>query len=166
MRTLICIATCAVARVAAADGAYTVRVDPPAATAATGERGAFSLTIAPAAGYEIDADAPLRVRLSARPPGGLDLPRPRLTRADAADPRAAAPRFDLPFVAREAGDYAVDIDVRFWLCRRYTCRAVHARRRARVHTPASPARDAGGPDAPPPGASAHSVRSSDGPSHP
>jgi hypothetical protein len=101
-------------------------------TLRVGERGAGSLTVAPRAGAQIPPGAPLTVRLSVRPeedddPAGLELGRRRLHRTQAADPRADAPRFDLPVVARAPGRYRVEADVRFWVCRRRTCRPVRDR---------------------------------------
>ncbi len=92
-----------------------------------GARGAASLTIVPAAGHRIDAGAPLSVRLSATPASGLKLARRRYALADAADPRAEAPRFDLALEGQAAGSYTVSADVRFWLCALRTCRAVRDR---------------------------------------
>jgi hypothetical protein len=89
---------------------------------ATGARGSASLTIAPAAGRRIDGAAPLSVRLSA--PKGLKLERRRLSLADAADPRAEAPRFDLAFTAEQPGAYALTVEARFWICAKKTCRPV------------------------------------------
>jgi hypothetical protein len=130
---------------AAAQG-YALRVDPTEVALAPGDAGAVSLTIAPAAGHAIDRDGPLRVRLAAAPAGGIELARAHYRRGDAADAEADAPRFDLRFRAAAAGDYELAVDARFWLCRRYTCRAVRESRRipVRVRAPAPP------PPPPPP----------------
>jgi hypothetical protein len=95
-----------------------------ALTLAPGARGAASLTIVPAAGRRLDPDAPLSLRLSVAPADGLKLPRRRYALADAADPRAEAPRFDLAVEALAPGSYTVSVDARFWLCAAHTCRAV------------------------------------------
>jgi hypothetical protein len=89
-----------------------------------GARGAASLTLVPSAGRRIDPDAPLSLRLAVTPAEGLKLPRPRLGLADAADPRAEAPRFELPLEAVAAGSYLLTVETRFWLCRQKTCRPV------------------------------------------
>lgn len=94
-----------------------------------GERGAGSLTIVPGSGRSIH-DAALTVRLSVEPAEGLRLERRRYGRADAADPRADAPRFDLAFVADKPGRYDLVAEARFWLCARRTC--VPIRDRARI----------------------------------
>jgi hypothetical protein len=91
---------------------------------AVGARGAASLTIVPAAGRRLDASAPLSVRLSIAPAAGVKLPRRRYVLADAADPRAEAPRFDLPLEGVTAGTYVLTVEARFWLCALRTCRPV------------------------------------------
>jgi hypothetical protein len=90
-------------------------------SARPGERAQVSLEVAPGEGLTIHAGAPLRVSLTVEPDGAITLPRRRLRRRDAADPRAGAPRFDLPFVAVRAGTHQLVAEVRFWLCRRRTC---------------------------------------------
>jgi len=95
-----------------------------ALTLAAGARVAASLTIVPVPGRRLAADAPLSLRLTVTPADGLKLPRRRYTLADAADPRAEAPRFDLAVEALAPGAYTVSVDARFWLCAAHTCRAV------------------------------------------
>lgn len=114
-----------------------------------GATGAVSLTIAPDDGWTISRDGPLRITLAVTPSIGVSLPRRRYVRADAADARADAPRFDLRFKAVTAGDYTVGLDVRFWLCARQTCHPVRERRtvalRVVAPAPAAPEVDAGAP---------------------
>jgi hypothetical protein len=95
-----------------------------ALTIVAGARGAASLSIVPAAGRRLDADAPLSLRLSVAPATGLKLPRRRYALADAADPRAEAPRFDLALEGQSPGSYTLTVEARFWLCAARTCRAV------------------------------------------
>lgn len=106
-----------------------------------GQPGAVSLTVAPGPGYTISQVGPLRVDLSVKPPGGLEVPRRRYRREHAADRRADAPRFDLAVRGAKPGTYALAIDVRLWLCRARRC---HPARRAvapviEVQGPAAPA---------------------------
>jgi hypothetical protein len=82
-----------------------------------------------------------------RPVTAWALPRRRYLRKDAADPAADAPRFDVKVRAKVAGDHALTVEARFWLCAAKTCRPVVARRSATVRVPAPPV-DAG-VDAPP-----------------
>jgi hypothetical protein len=104
---------------------------PESVTARPGEAGAISLTIAPDEGRTISRDGPVRVGVAVNG-AGLVLPRRRYQRADAADSRADAPRFDLRFKAVAAGEYLVEVDVRFWLCGKWTCRPVRDRREVAV----------------------------------
>lgn len=83
-----------------------------------------SLTVVPAAGHEIHRGAGIIVRLA--PPDGVTLKKKRLQLADAADPRADAPRFDIAFTA-PPGSYTVAADVRFWLCAKKTCKPIRAK---------------------------------------
>lgn len=102
---------------------------------APGARGAASLTIVPAPNRRIDASAPLTVRLAVSPAKGVKLVRRRLTRDDAADPRAEAPRFDLEVQADPdaSGPYTLTADVRFWVCGKKTCRPVRDRATLTIH---------------------------------
>lgn len=149
---------CAVAIVAAAihfaaakePPDYEIRV-PEALELEPGATGSVSLTIAPAEGFSISQDAPLVVRLSVEPTDGLMLPRTRYTREDAADERADAPRFDLAVEGKTAGDYTLSLAIRFWVCRKKTCRPVDENRKVvvKVAAPPPPPPDAGPIDAAP-----------------
>jgi hypothetical protein len=128
---------------------YDIKLAPASVEAVTGAEGEVSLTIAPAEGYSIDRDGPLRITVAVEPAEGLDVPRRRYRRDDAADVRAEAPRFDLRYKAVKDGDYVMTIAARFWICRRYTCRSVREKRRVPVRVappappPAPPPNDAG-----------------------
>jgi len=132
------LAGCAAA--SADDPGYELRVAAPT-TIELGGVGAVSVTVAPSTGRTISADAPLRLELVTTD-DGLALPRRRLLRKDAADPAADAPRFDVKVRARVAGEHALAIEARFWLCRRRTCRPVVARRMVTLTVP-QPIVDAG-----------------------
>ena len=131
------------------EAGYELRLEPRAVEARPGVEGAVSLTIAPHAGYSIDRDGPLLVRVSVEPGEGLELPRAHYRRADAADALAEAPRFDLRYRPVTAGDYSLRIEARFWVCRRYTCRGAHETRQVAIHVteppPPSPPADASPP---------------------
>jgi len=113
---------------ARADDGYELRVDERVEIAA-GAVAAVSLTIAGTGGRTLSKDGPLRVEVSSPT---LELKRTRYDRRNAADPAADVPRFDLRFTAA-AGDHALTVDAHFWLCRKRTCRPVHARRTVAVH---------------------------------
>lgn len=106
----------------------------------------ISVAIVPTAGRTISADGPVRLAITA--PDGIGLPRRRYARKDAADPAADAPRFDVRVKAREPGDHAVALDIRFWLCGSRVCRPVAATRTVTVRVPAPVLIDAAPP--PPP----------------
>jgi hypothetical protein len=112
-----------IAPAASAPTAYELRLP-----ATKGDSGAVSLTIAPGAGHSVSRDGPLRIDVSAVPNAGLKLSATRLTRSDAADPEADAPRFELGYTAELPGGYAVAIEIRFWICRKRTCRPVRETR--------------------------------------
>ena len=109
-----------------------------------GDKGAVSLTIAAKTGHRISRDGPITVDVEVVPAKGLVLRKHHYRRRDAADARAADPRFDLAFRAEAVGDYKLTIDVQFWVCARRTCRPVKERvmATAKVVAPPPPA-DAG-----------------------
>ena len=126
---------------------FELRLEPAEVSTELGGEGAVSLTISPQPGYSIDRDGPLRIRVSVEPAEGVKLMHRRFKRTDAADAQAEAPRFDLRYRAVAAGSYEVGVDVRFWICRRYTCRAVHEQRTVSIRVvdppPPEPPSDAG-----------------------
>ena len=130
MRALVVLVALGSSAVALADAAeapeHELRTSG-AVELAPGARGAASLTIVPAAGRRLAAEAPLSLRVSVSPASGLKLVRRRYGLADAADPRAEAPRFDLGIEAVAPGSYTVSVDARFWICMVRTCRAVRDR---------------------------------------
>jgi hypothetical protein len=89
----------------------------------TVERQTLSLSILPRPGFRLGADTPVLVRLDGT---GVDLPRKLYRRADAVDPRAEAPRFEVPFRALAAGA-RIDADLTFYICKAARCRPVETR---------------------------------------
>ena len=102
------------------DPGYELVPSPPTAARA-GKPATLSLTVLPHAGHRLLASAPLEVRVTA---DGATLPRPSLHREDAIDPRAEAPRFEVPFVAAAPGRARIDAECTFYLCRGERCRPV------------------------------------------
>jgi hypothetical protein len=92
--------------------------------------GTLPIAIAVDRGLAISKDAGLVLDLV--PEGALEVKRRRLGRADAVDPDAESPRFQIALRADAAGDYRVRVHVRFWLCGQKTCRPVDARRTVAV----------------------------------
>lgn len=120
------------------------RVDIVSAeTIERGSEAGASLTIEPAAGRQVSRDGPLQIDLVVDPGQGLRLDRHRLRLADAADPAADAPRFEIRYAGEREGSYAVAIDLRFWICGARTCRPVRERRTVRVVVTAPPRSDGG-----------------------
>jgi hypothetical protein len=97
-----------------------------------GEVGTASLTITAEPGYSISQSGPIRIALSAEPAEGLELPRRRYQRGQAADRMAASPRFDLAVRGARAGRYRLAVVVRFWLCRGRSCRPIETGREVAV----------------------------------
>lgn len=114
-----------------------------------GAEAAVSLTIVPAAEHSISQSGPLLIELAITPAEGLRLHKRRYRRADAADERADAPRFDLRVRGAAAGSYRIELELAFWVCRRWSCWPVTETRQVavRVRAPAPP--DAGVPDSAP-----------------
>jgi hypothetical protein len=90
----------------------------PAALKA-GEAGTLVLTIATKAGAHVDPRAPLKVTLAATP--GLKLSKAQLGRADQADAKAEAPRFEVPFTATGAGAQEASATLDFFVCTDQWC---------------------------------------------
>ncbi|MBK9030675.1 MAG: hypothetical protein IPL61_04940 [Myxococcales bacterium] len=134
---LVAMAACAPAR--ADDPGFELRVVAPA-TIELGGAAAVSVALVPGPGRVVSTDGPVRIALDAD--AGLGLPRRRYLRADAADPAADAPRFDVKVRAQAAGAHALAIEARFWLCARQTCRPIVATRAVTI-TVATPPIDAG-----------------------
>ncbi len=89
----------------------------------TVERQTLSLSILPRPGFHLGADTPVLVRLAG---SGVELPRKLYRRADAVDPRAEAPRFEVPFRTATAGA-RIDADLTFYICKAARCRPVETR---------------------------------------
>ena len=124
-------------RGAAANDEYRVSVDKKV-TVELGKPGAVSFTIAAKSGHRISRDGPVVIRVGVKPTVGLVLSKTRYGRRDAADTRAADPRFDLRFQTRAVGDYVLTIEATFWVCARRTCRPAKERASTTIHVVAPP----------------------------
>ena len=89
----------------------------------TVDRQTLSLSILPRPGYRLGADTPVLVRLDGT---AVELPRKLYRRRDAVDPRAEAPRFEVPFRAPSAGA-RIDAELTFYICKAARCRPVVTR---------------------------------------
>jgi hypothetical protein len=90
-----------------------------------GTSGTLPIAIAVDRGQTINQDAGLVLDLA---PDGVTVQKRRLSRADAVDPDADAPRFAVAVRAEAAGDFTVKLHLRFWLCGVKVCRPIDARR--------------------------------------
>jgi hypothetical protein len=95
-----------------------------------GAGGTLPIAIAVDRGLAISKDTALIIDLA--PDAGLAIKKHRLGRGDAADPEADAPRFAVPVKADTAGDHAVKLHIRFWLCGAKVCRPIDVRRSVTV----------------------------------
>ena len=106
-----------------------------------GEPGVLPIAIAVDRGLAVSRDAPVIVDLAG---AGLGLKKTRLGRADAVDPGADAPRFAVALRPPAAGELAIKIRLRMWLCGGRACRPLDVRREAKIAVAAPPS-----PAAPP-----------------
>jgi hypothetical protein len=99
-----------------ANAAKSYRVETQGTTVAlpAGGTGTLVLSIVPLEGTKVHPQAPLRIALSGT--AGLKLTRDTLGRKDASDPKAAGPRFEVPFTAVTAGAQEARAKVEFYLC--------------------------------------------------
>lgn len=116
-----------------------------------GASGALALAIVVDRGLSISKDAALVLDLAPDP--GVTVKKRRLGRGEAIDPDADSLRFAIPLHASAAGDFAVKLHLRFWLCGARSCRPIDVRRSIAVAVtaataPAPTARDAGADAAP------------------
>ncbi len=111
-------------------------------TVAPGESGSISVAIRVDRGLTVSKDASVIVDVVPEP--GVTVRKKRLGRTDAVDPEADAPRFAIGVKGDTAGEHAVKVRVRFWVCGGKSCKPIDVRRSANVSvaTPAPPA-DAG-----------------------
>jgi hypothetical protein len=93
---------------------YTLEASVAPATLQVGGAGVLRLAIKPSAKTHVHPQAPLKVTLSAS--AGLALAKAQVGRADLAEPKAEAPRFEAPFKATAAGAQEVTAKVDFFIC--------------------------------------------------
>jgi hypothetical protein len=77
-------------------------------------------------GFSVSKDGPVIVDVV--PDSGVTIKKRRLLRADAADPEADVPRFAIPVRGDTAGDRAVKLRIRLWLCGGKVCRPLDVKR--------------------------------------
>ncbi len=98
---------------------YKLEVTATPSSLAVGAGGALAIVITPDEKTHVHPQAPLKVTLSTTP--GLALAKASLGRADLADPKAAGPRFSVPFLAGTAGAQEITAKVDFFICSDQWC---------------------------------------------
>lgn len=95
------------------------KADTPAAV---GVPGKAAVTVQGKNGWHVNADAPITVSAKADP--GVDLPKPKLVRADLAQSTKETARFEIPFTASAAGKKSITAEARFVMCQEQACKPV------------------------------------------
>jgi len=86
---------------------------------AAGASGKLVLFIEPVGKTHVHPKAPLKISIEATP--GLKLGKAQLGHADAVDPAAEAPRFEVPFAATAAGAQQAKAKLDFYICSDQWC---------------------------------------------
>ena len=110
------------APLAAQAGDATYAVDAPSAVVTVGQKGKASVTISARAGWHLNDEAPITLKLA--PAAGIAVDKPKLARADLASWSASAARFDVSLVASEPGKRMVEAEAGFVLCQESACRPI------------------------------------------
>ncbi len=98
---------------------YRIVTDGTTRQLGVGGSGRLVLAIVPEKGTHVHPAAPLKIALDATP--GLKLSRAQLGHADALDPKAEGPRFEVPFTAMAAGAQQARAKVDFYICSETWC---------------------------------------------
>ena len=122
-----------VASTAYADG-WELRV-PEKLDVQAGSGATLPVAIAVDRGQSISKDGGIILDLAT---DGVSVKKRRLSRADAVDPDADAPRFSVPVRTEAAGDFTIKLHLRFWLCGQKICKPVDARRTIAVSATTAP----------------------------
>jgi len=91
----------------------------PAESYPSGELGQFAITLAPRGKWHLNQSFPTAVSLSA--PTGVELPKDKLAKDDAAEFGKKSARFDVPFTPSEQGEHRLEAEVNFAVCTDETC---------------------------------------------
>ena len=111
------------------DAGWDVRVSERVEVAA-GASAPLTIAVAVDRGLAVSKDAAVIIDLA--PDAGVAVKKRRLGRGDAVDPEADAPRFSVAVRGDAAGDHAVRLHIRFWLCGARSCRPIDVRRSVTV----------------------------------
>jgi hypothetical protein len=127
----------AAANLRAADGTFEVTTTP--ATGVVGSKAQAGVTIKAKAGWHLNAEAPLTLKLSPAP--GVAVDKPKLAREDLAATSETEARFAVGLTLSEPGKQAVEAEAGFVLCRDDACRPIKEKLTLAVEAKAPPAAD-------------------------
>ena len=97
---------------------YEIQKSAPHAT--VGVQAMASVTVLGKNGWHVNEEAPITVGVKADP--GVDLPKPKLARADLAQSSKQSARFDIPFLASAPGKKTITAEARFVMCQEQACK--------------------------------------------
>ncbi|HEY4187175.1 MAG TPA: hypothetical protein VGP07_19015 [Polyangia bacterium] len=97
---------------------YEIRKTTAPATAGVASN--VSVTVVGKNGWHVNGEAPITASVKADP--GVELPKPKLTRADLAESTAQSARFDIPFSVADAGKKTITAQTRFVMCQEQACK--------------------------------------------
>jgi len=90
--------------------------------ATTGGTGTATLTVVGRNGWHVNDQAPITVSLKGD--SGVDLPKPKLSRADLAQSSKESARFDIAFSATSEGKKTITAETKFVMCMEQACKPV------------------------------------------
>ncbi len=93
---------------------YRIVTDGSTLSLPVGGKGRLVLFIEPLQKVHVHPQAPLKIRIEA--PAGLTFEKTELGHKDAVDPKAEAPRFEVPFTAAARGRHEAKADLDFFIC--------------------------------------------------
>ena len=97
---------------------YEIQKSAPRAT--VGIPAKASVTVQGRNGWHVNEQAPITVTVKGDP--GVELPKPKLARADLAQSSKESARFDIPFSASAAGKKTITAEARFVMCQEQACK--------------------------------------------
>ena len=90
--------------------------------AVPGVPGKAAVTVQGKNGWHVNENAP--ITLSAKGSAGIELPKPKLARADLVQSTKETARFEIPFTASAAGKKTITAETRFVMCQEQACKPV------------------------------------------
>lgn len=91
----------------------------PAGPYAAGKLGSFAVTLKPRGGYHVNQDFPMTISVQSN--AGVEFPKEKLGKPEAAQFGEQLARFDVPFTPKAAGAHKVEAHVRFAVCTPENC---------------------------------------------